>query len=169
MTPRLILGRFTATTPVALFRVQTAAKVKLLDEAVQRAAGRASRFDISGVDGFVHPRDAAELRWLGPNGMFMRTKGDVLAVVVNSLRDSKRARVFEVPAGTRIPSELVLLQERSDEYSLQPAERMKATRCNAALTAFLKQPEVRLHASVADFYTAHPSLHPLVVGFSENA
>lgn len=153
MGPQLLLGRFIGSTPLTLFRIQSAAKVSLRAEAVQRAAGRTS-FDITcSADGFVHARD--EITFLGPpNGIGMRPEGRMLAVIAATFR--KRARVYEVPAGTRIPPELVLLHEHSDHYAMQPATRMTLARCNAALTAFLLQDGVRLHKSVADFNAAHP-------------
>ena len=152
--PQLLLGRFVGSTPVTLFRIQSAAKVSLRVEAAQCAAGRAS-FDIaSDADGFVHARDASETKFLGPNGMSMRPEGRMLAVIAATFRT--RARIFEVPAGTRIPPELVLFHEHSDHYAMQPASRMTLAQCNAALSAFLLQDGVRLHKSVADFNAAHP-------------
>ena len=124
-----LLGRFVGSTPLALFRIQTTAKVSLRLEATQRAAGRAS-FDIKAeADGCVHPCDAAELNSVEPNGMSMRPEGRMLAVIAAT--SSSRARVFEVRAGTRIPPELVLPHERSDHYALQPAARMMLARSRA--------------------------------------
>ena len=148
---QLLLGRFVGSTPVTLFRIQSAAKVNLRLKSAQLAAGRSS-FDISSTDGFVHPCN--EPAFLGPNGMSIRPQGRMLAIISATIRT--RARVYEIPAGTRIPSELVLLHEHNDLYALQPAERMTIAQCNAALTAFLVQDSVRLHKSVADFNAAHP-------------
>jgi hypothetical protein len=163
----MLLGRFTTTTPLALFRIQSATSVRLHLEAAARAAGRTS-FDIAERDGAVWPRAADEPNFLGPNGMSMRPSGHMLAVIVGTFK-AKGARVFEVPAGAHVPPALVVLHEHSDHYSVQPAERMTAARLNKELTAFLAQPGVRLHATLADFYAAHPDLHPTVVGFSKNA
>jgi hypothetical protein len=165
--PRLLLGRFIGKTPLTLFRIQSGAVVRLRPEAVARAAGRTSFDIVENSQGCVLPRDPAEALFMGPNGMSMRPEGSALAIIFASFRG--KGRVFEVPAGTPIPAELVLLHEHSDHYALQPAEAMTLKRLNSALTSFLSQPTVRLHLTSDDFYSAHPSMHPSVVGFSENA
>ena len=176
MGPQKLLGRFAGVLPVALFRIQSGANVRLRLEAAQKAAGRSS-FDISAHEGgkVVLPRappapgDAtAEELFLGPNGMSMRPKGSMLAAIVAPFR-AQRAFVFEVPAGTRIPPELCVLHEHSDHFSVQPAARMSPAALNAALTAFLAQPGVVRMESKEAFYARHPDMHPNVVGFSSNA
>jgi len=161
-----LLGRF-VSTPLVLFRIQSCAAVRLRLEATARAAGRTS-FDIVERDGSVWPRAADEVNFLGPNGMSMRPAGNILAVLASNLK-AKGAHIFEVPAGTCLPPSLVLLHEHSDHYAMQPAVNMKAARLNKELTAFLAQPGVLLHKSLAAFYTAHPNMHPNVIGFSKNA
>ena len=164
----MIIGRFSTVTPISLFRIQAGVKVRLRSEALARAAGRKS-FDIAEREGgVVVPVDPAVPEFLGPNGMSMRPAGRMLAVIVGTFRSSK-ALLYEVPAGTRIPTSLVLLHEHSDHYSMQPAERMPLARLNAALTTFLSQEEVIRHASIDAFYEKHPDHHPTKVGFSENA
>ena len=98
----------------------------------------------------------------------MRPLGQMLSVIVGTFK-ARNAVVLEVPQGAALPPELVLLHEHSDYYALQPAQRMNLGALNAALTRFLAQPCVRKHASLDAFYTAHPQMHPSVVGFSENA
>ncbi len=168
MAAKALLGRFTATTPITLFRVQNGMAVKLRPEAAARAAGRHSYDIAEREDGQVWPRDAAEPNFLGPNGMSMRPVGNMLSVIVGTFK-ARNAVVFEVPAGATLPPELVLLHEHSDHYALQPAQRMKLSALNSALSRFLAQPIVRRHGSLEDFYKAHPAMHPSVVGFSENA
>ena len=145
--------------------------MRLRLEAAARAAGRAS-FDVSAHEGgaVVRPRApaGAEECFLGPNGMSMRPKGSMLAVIVAGFKGA-RSLVFEVPAGTRIPSELCVLHEHSDHFSVQPAQEMAPARLNAALTAFLAQPGVVRMESKEAFYARHPDLHPNAVGFSVNA
>jgi hypothetical protein len=165
--PKALLGRFTATTPITLFRVQDGTAVKLRPEAAARAAGRRS-FDISKRDGLVWPRDAAEPNFLGPNGMSMRPMGTTLSVIVGTFK-SRNPMVFEVPQGAPLPHELLLLHEHSDHYALQPSQSMKLAELNAVLSRFLAQPLVRRYASLEAFYEAYPDTHPSVVGFSENA
>ena len=162
---RALLGRFTSTTPITLFRVQSGVAVKLRPEAAARAAGRHS-YDITERDGLVHATEGPN--FLGPNGMSMRPMGTTLSVIVGTFK-SRNAMVFEVPQGTPVPPELVMLHEHTDHYALQPSQRMKLAELNAALSRFLAQPLVRRHASLEAFYEAYPDTHPSVVGFSENA
>jgi hypothetical protein len=165
------LGRFASVTPPTLCRIQGGASVRLRLEAAQRSVGRAS-FDISAHEGgaVVRPRVPAgeDERFLGPNGMSMRPKGGMLAVIVGGFKGA-RTIVFEVPAGTPLPPELCVLHEHSDHFSVQPALEMTPARLNAALTAFLAQPGVIRMESKEVFYARHPDMHPNVVGFSSNA
>ena len=165
--PRLLLGRFTTTSPpLSLFRLQSGPRVQLRLEAAAHAAGRAS-FDISARDGAVHARDAAEAHFLGPNGMLMRPIGPVFAVLLAGFRG--KCLVHEVPPCTPLPPELVLLHEHSDLYSVQPARSMTPAALNAALTAWLAQPAVLRMDSKEAFYARYPDMRPEIVGFSENA
>jgi hypothetical protein len=167
MATKLLLGRFTSVTPVTLFRVQSGLKVNLRPEAAARAAGRRS-FDISEREGAVWARDASEKAFLGPNGMSLRPLGNMLAVLIGTFK-ARNTLVFEVPAGTPLPPELVLLHEHSDHYALQPAQRMTLVELNDSLSKFLAQPRARKYANLEAFYEAHPAMHPYEVGFSENA
>jgi hypothetical protein len=92
----------------------------------------------------------------------------MLAVIVANFRGA-RARIFEVPAGTPLPPQLALLHEHSDHYAVQPAAPMTAAALNAALTAWLAQPDVLCLTDKAAFYARHPGMRPEAVGFSENA
>lgn len=154
-----IIGRFT-TVPTKLFRVQTGVGVKLRLEAAAIAAGH-HNFDVTGQrDGLIWPRDPEEPLFLGPNGMRMRPLGSTLALILGVL---DRGRVFEVPEGTSLPSELVLLHEHKDRYALQPTERMTLEALNAALTRFLDQPMVRKFKNLKSFYETYPGMNPRVV------
>jgi len=175
MSSQKLLGRFAGVLPVSLFRIQSGVNVRLRLEAAQKAAGRES-FDISAHENgkVVLPRvppvpggAATEELFLGPNGMSMRPKGSMLAVLFARFR-AQRVLIFEVPAGTRIPPELCVLHEHSDHYSVQPAVRMGPAALNTALTAFLVQPGVVRMESKDAFYARHPDMHPNIVGFSNN-
>ena len=153
-----LLGRFASATPVALFRVQGSAGVRLRLETPEKVASGAS-FDISAHEGFVLPRTAAgaEELFLGPNGMSVRPKGAVLGAIVANYRGA-RMSVYEVPEGTTIPQELVVLHEHGDHYSVQPAKRMTPKELNAALTAFLAGPTVIKMEGKEAFFKRHPDL-----------
>ena len=106
-------------------------------EASQRALGR-SEFDLSAHDGLVLQRVATpDELFLGPSGTSMRPKGQMLAVIVANFKGA-RSVIYEVPAGSAIPAELVVLHEHSDHYSVQPAAPMTPAKFNAALTAILQ-------------------------------
>ena len=169
---RKLLGRFVGTTPVTLFRVQGGANVRLRREATQKTLGRRG-FDVAASpEGVVLPRVAAgaDEHFLGPNGMSARPKCAILAINFfgHSTGGNKRTLVFEVPAGTVIPPELVVLQEEPDLYSFEPAVPMTPTKLNAALTAFLAGPTIVKMEGKDAFYSRHPDMHPNVVGFSRN-
>jgi len=153
--------------PLALFRLQAAKTVALRDYAVQRAAGRAS-FDLHLHDGgIVQPSDTAAMTFNGPNGMSLRPSGPMLASIVAQFRG--RCIVFEVPARTPVPEELVLLHEHTDHYSLQAARPMPLEELNKRLTAFLGRTPGVITSTKAALLERHPELRPEAAGFSENA
>jgi len=168
MALKRLIGRYTGTLPTSLFRIQNGVDVKLRPEALARAAGRLSYDITEQPDGLVWPVDPKEPLFRGPNGMSMRPLGHMLSVIVGTFKAS-RAMVFEVPEGTPLPPELLLLHEHTDHFAVQPAERMTLTAFNAALTRFLAQDAVRKFKDIPSFYKAYPDMHPSVVGFSENA
>jgi hypothetical protein len=146
--------------------MQSTVKVKLLLESAEKAAGRTA-FDIAERNGLVLPRDPSEEQFRGPNGMPLRPKSSVLAVLIANFR-AARPTIFEVPQGTRIPAGLVLLQV-SDQYFVEPAAKMTPDELNKALTGFLSQDGVVRMNSKKEFYERHPDMHPTEVGFSKNA
>lgn len=161
---KALLGRFTGATPVTLFRVQGASRVKLRPGTLAALREGGKPFDVEvAADGTVAPRDVAERTFLGPNGMSMRPSGITMGMLVGVFR-AKHARVYEVPAGTPIPPELVLLHEHSDHYSLQPAEPMLLPALEARLTAFLTQSGVVCYPNKVAFYNARPEMSPDSVG-----
>lgn len=161
-----LIGRFASATPITLFRMQGRPAVTLRLRAAQLALGRKS-FDIVEKDGFVHPMPPSSKTYNGPNGMSMRPSGQMFAALLAGFGDE--VRIFEVPVGTPIPPELVLLHERGDHYSMQPAKVMPAAELNSRLTAWLASPGVRVFRDRDECYAAHPELLPENAGFSENA
>ncbi len=162
-----LLGRFATATPTTLFRLQGAVAVKLRLQDEQLALGR-RLYDIVAKDGLVHPTPPSAATFGGPNGMGMKPSGALFAVHLAGFRG--KVRIFEIPAGTPIPPELVLLHEYSDQHSMQPAKVMTAAELNSRLTAWLKKsPGVRVFSDRRTCYEAHPELLPENAGFSENA
>ena len=178
-TQQLLKGVFRGRTPVTLFRIQTSAKaVSLREEAAQREAGRTS-FDLTLVPPalcpvaggappplIVAPRDPAETRFLGPNGMSLRPAGFFFAVLLHNFKG--RCTIFEVPAGSQLTDELVLFHEHSDHYSVQTTKEVSLAAFNKRLSAFLLQPGV-VASDKAAFYVRHPEMTNMAMGFSENA
>lgn len=160
-----LVGVFRGSVPVTLFRMQSAKTVALRDFDAAMAAGRKS-YDLRTTAGRVEPSDLSGNAFLGPNGMSLRPAGVVLATLVAGFRG--RCNIFEVPAGTPIPPELVLLHEHSDHFALQAARGMPLAELNKRLSAFLAQAGVIVSSRDA-FYKAHPEMLPEAVGFSENA
>ena len=161
---KALRGRFTGATPVTLFRVQGAPRVKLRAGTLAALTEGGKAFDIEvATDGTVAPRDTAERTFLGPNGMPMRPAGHMMGLIVGTFR-GENVRVYEVPAGTPIPLDLALLHEHSDHYSLQPAKPMPLTALEASLTSFLAQPGVVCYQTKVAFYNARPEMSPASVG-----
>lgn len=163
---KLLIGRYTAKTPITLFRVQPGVAVKLRLHAEAVAAGRTS-FDVYEINGKILPKDPKEKVFSGPNGMSMRPAGPMWASILAGYRG--KARIYEIPEGTAIPPELVLLHEHSDHYAMQPTKEMTLKELDGHLTAWLKSPGVKVFTTKAEFYAAHPELTPGAMGFSESA
>lgn len=154
-----LLGRYAAVTPVTLFRIQPAVRVQLRAGTLEALRSTRRPFDIELDGSSVAPRDPAEARFLGPNGISMRPPGPALRLIVGTFR-APSCVLYEVPRGTPIPPGLVLLHEHTDHFAMQPAARMPLSELDAALTAFLAQPGVVRFSSKAAFWAAHPAMAP---------
>jgi hypothetical protein len=115
-TPRKIIARYTDKIPITLFRIYAGGKkVKLRDYDIQVAKGSAS-YDLRLKDGLVHPAPLDDI-FIGPNGATLRPAGINMWDILSSRKGV--TNILEIPAGTPIPKDLVLLHEHGDHYSLQ--------------------------------------------------
>ncbi|KAE8189224.1 hypothetical protein CF336_g5829 [Tilletia laevis] len=132
--PAPLIGRYTDSFPVELFRVNGGDRIFLRDYHKQRSLGR-NGFDITlGEDQLVHPRPGAD--YSGRNGLSMRPLNPVLTENVERF-NSPSARIFRLPEGTSLEgSGLVLLHEHTDHYSLQTTESVTLEELNQRLTDF---------------------------------
>lgn len=130
-----ILGRYTDTVPLPLFRICGKSRnVVLREYAVQMAKGSRS-YDLTlGEDGLVHPAPLDNV-FIGPNGASLRPAGINLWDIVSSRRGI--TNILEIPAGVKIPEGLVLLHEHGDHYSLQGTQPMKRKALEALMNKFV--------------------------------
>eukprot|EP01039_Chlorochromonas_danica_P005313 gene5315-5848_t len=130
-----ILGRYTDTVPLTLFRICGKSRnVVLREHAVQMAKGSRS-YDLTlGEDGLVHPAPLDDV-FIGPNGASLRPAGINMWDIVSSRRGI--TNVLEIPAGVKIPEGLVLLHEHGDHYSLQGTKPMKRKALEGIMNQFI--------------------------------
>ncbi|TPX30287.1 hypothetical protein SeMB42_g07935 [Synchytrium endobioticum] len=132
---RQLLGRF-KVVPLHLYRLQIGPRAQLREFEAQKKLGR-DAYDLKlGDDGLVHPMKGPSFE--GPNGMSLRPLGPAFGELIAGFR-GRNTRIIPIPEGTVLPSEMVLLHEHSDHYSMQCDEPMSLPDLNNALTAFLDQ------------------------------
>ena len=139
-TPKLIavFKRF----PKEIFRVNNGRKVELRTWTPRRRV-----YDISPTNGLVQPKATKPMSYegesskerlvrprvlranliLAPNGASMRPNSPYQQSLVSWRFRGDDVIVYAVPEGTALPDDLLLVHERSDHYSLQPAESMTIT------------------------------------------
>jgi hypothetical protein len=157
-----LIGRFTEAVPTTLFRMQSGKRAALRPHHLQVAKGSPS-FDLHLHDGKVLPMDPADDVFRGPNGMSLRPKGQMFAVLLDRFKGN---HVYEIPGGTELPKSLVLLHEHTDHYSLQTTAPVTLEELNSVLTRFLsKATGVRHYPTKDEFYAAHADMRPDGEGF----
>jgi hypothetical protein len=129
-----LLGRYTKTFPITLFRLQPQKEVKLR-EFIRQQEKDLTYFDFRLMnDGLIHPQSTEY--FVFPNGMSMRPTGKKLE---NFLKSFRGKCIYMVKEGTKIPDNLVLLHEHTDHYSLQTSVPCKEDELNERLTKFLTE------------------------------
>ncbi|VUC22351.1 unnamed protein product [Clonostachys rosea] len=119
--------------PKEIFRVNNGADViARVWEPGRRA------YDIVANCGLVIPKALDPMTYTPPNGVSMRPNSPYQQSLVSWRFTGRDLRVFAVPQGTELPKDLILVHERSDHYSLQPATTMKLAQFNQKVTNFLK-------------------------------
>lgn len=105
--------------PKELFRVNNGRHVEL------RARTPARRtYDITLSNGRAEPKALDPAAYAAPNGASMRPNSPYQQSLVSWRFRGSDMLVYAVPEGTVLPEELLLVHERSDHYSLQPAVSM---------------------------------------------
>lgn len=127
----LIKGKF-KKFPITLYRLQQSKEVKLRDLTSQSSKGRRSYDFVINDDGLIYPSTTEN--FIGPNGMSLRPIGKSLANISKSL---KYSYVYEIPEGTEIPDDLILLHEYLDHYSLQTSVKCTPLDLNYRLNSFI--------------------------------
>ncbi|QLI68643.1 uncharacterized protein G6M90_00g053790 [Metarhizium brunneum] len=105
--------------PKHLFRVNTGRPINLRVWSPRRYS-----YDIFAENGLVKPKALDPLSYAAPNGASMRPHSPYQQSLVSWRFRGSDMIVYSVPKGTLLPDDLVLVHERSDHYSLQPAVAM---------------------------------------------
>ena len=129
---KLLVKRF-SKLPITLYRIQPRLPVSLRDYDTQVAMGRES-FDLQLTDGKVHP--AVGDLWIGPNGMSLRPGNETMLNIIKNWKGD--ATVYRFGEGLVLPTELIVIHERDDHYSLQTTESITLETFNQRLTDFLQ-------------------------------
>ncbi|KAF9876295.1 hypothetical protein CkaCkLH20_06238 [Colletotrichum karsti] len=118
--------------PRELFRVNNGPLVKVRVWTPER-----EKYDIFAEKNLVHPKALNPSTYKAPNGASMRPNSPYQQFLVSRRYRGLDTIVYSVPAGTKLPEDLVLVHERWDHYSLQPAVVMNVTELDEKITRFL--------------------------------
>lgn len=105
--------------PKELFRVNNGRHVELRARTPARCI-----YDITLSNGRAEPKALDPTTYAAPNGASMRPNSPYQQSLVSWRFRGGDMLVYAVPEGTVLPEELLLVHERSDHYSLQPAVSM---------------------------------------------
>ncbi|KID84206.1 hypothetical protein MAJ_11275, partial [Metarhizium majus ARSEF 297] len=119
--------------PVLLFRLNAGRSTKLREYSARRTRS----FDVLSEAGMVKPKALDPSNYEAPNGASMRPLGVVQTNLVKNFKGTNVV-VYAIPEGTALPDDLILVHEKYDHYSLQPAVEMSLTELNKNITEFLE-------------------------------
>merc|ERR1712230_1810 len=112
-----------------------------------RALKKVGSYDILTEAGKVKPKAITNPEtYQSPNGASLRPNTPTQQDLVDSFKGPSVV-VYAVPQGTMLPEGLVVVHEKADHYSLQPAEEMSLAELNAKINNFLNTKGVRLTKS----------------------
>ncbi|KAI2611995.1 hypothetical protein GGR54DRAFT_338782 [Hypoxylon sp. NC1633] len=117
--------------PKELFRVNNGQVIKLRVWTPKRHL-----YDIVTHHELVQPKALSPLSYVAPNGASMRPNSPYQQSLVSWRFRGIDTLVYSVPEGTTLPDDLLLVHERSDHYSLQPARTMTLDELNTTMTRF---------------------------------
>ncbi|KAI8721662.1 hypothetical protein NCS52_00308300 [Fusarium sp. LHS14.1] len=123
-----VFGKF----PKELFRVNNGPQIKLRVLRPNRHI-----YDIVPENGLALPKALNPSSYIAPNGASLRPNSQYQQSLVSWRFRGNDTIVYSVPEGTTLPDDLLLVHERSDHYSLQPAMAMAVDDLNTKITQFL--------------------------------
>ncbi|EEQ31305.1 hypothetical protein McanMca71_004580 [Microsporum canis] len=94
-------------------------------------------FDILTTEGKVLPKALDPQNYISPNGASMRPNTPIMQNLARTFKGASVC-IYSVPPGTPLPSDLILVHEYTDHYSLQPREEMTVEELNHKITNFLQ-------------------------------
>ncbi|OAA35513.1 hypothetical protein NOR_07898 [Metarhizium rileyi] len=127
-----LIGVF-KTLPKELFRVNNGHAVKLRPWSPTRHS-----FDVHVDNSLVQAKALNPHTYRAPNGASLRPNTPYQQLLVKNLFKGHNVQVYAIPRGTRLPDRLLLVHERTDHYSLQPAQDMRLEELNEEVTRFLQ-------------------------------
>ncbi|KAL7917209.1 hypothetical protein ACQKWADRAFT_307338 [Trichoderma austrokoningii] len=130
MSRSRLLGVF-QTFPKELFRVNNGRAIQLRVWTPTRRS-----YDILTRDELVDPKALDPQTYSAPNGASLRPNSPYQQSLVSWRFRGSDTIIYAVPKGTKLPDDLVLVHERSDHYSLQPATIMTIYNLDFKLTQF---------------------------------
>ncbi|KAL8909114.1 MAG: hypothetical protein Q9171_005180 [Xanthocarpia ochracea] len=133
------------TLPKELFRVNNGPSIRL--RAFPKKKKPTGAYDLLTEGGKVKPRGLDPNSYRFPNGASMRPNTAAQKRLV-TIFDRSNAVVYSVPAGTKLPGDLLMVHEFRDHYSLQAATEMTVEVSNGATflpNTFLMQDMIRAH------------------------
>ncbi|KAJ7273746.1 hypothetical protein B0H12DRAFT_1007738 [Mycena haematopus] len=130
-----LLGRYDYL-PEELFRINTSKNVVLRAYEEQMKLGHTS-YDLHlHEDGLVHPSRGRFNQ--GPNGMSLRPDGPFLQELIRGLK-GRNTVIYRLPQGVKLPPDLVLLHEHTEQHSMQCTVPMTLATLNEKLSAFCRE------------------------------
>jgi hypothetical protein len=133
--------------PVDLFRVQTEKLVSLKSFDKQRRLGFVE-YDVDPINSLIFPTKYPS-KYKRPNGMQLLPMGEELVAKVVSLKDPY---IFKFKAGTILPPEFCIYEERDNVYSLQTTMVVEFAVLNANLTKYLQRKTMWSRNDFLDVY-----------------
>ncbi|MCJ1364640.1 hypothetical protein MMC16_003754 [Acarospora aff. strigata] len=118
--------------PKELFRVNNGPSIRLRAWPTKPKGS----YDLLTEAGKVKPKGLDSKSYAAPNGASMRPNTALLKRLVTTFKGSN-VIIYSVPAGTKLPGDLLLVHEHCDHYSLQAATEMTVEELNSKITTFL--------------------------------
>ncbi|KAK5936497.1 hypothetical protein PMZ80_011264 [Knufia obscura] len=125
------INKFT-TVPKELFRLNNGPAISLRDRTIKKLGS----YDVLTEAGKVKAKAANPQTYAAPNGASLRPNTPTQQKLVKDFKGASIV-VYAIPEGTKLPSDLVIVHESNDHYSLQPAKDMDLKELNTKINNFL--------------------------------